>query len=83
MRYPEHYNHEDKLIVMSAMRKYLSAEGQMAMEWDKCRPSDQFRRADILHGQVVFLLRQIHRFEEALSKVVEHCNRIQTKEESK
>ena len=58
---PKHIRLKDGLTpeeicdTLDAVRKYATPEAQEALAWNRCRPSEQWRRADTLHREVIRL----------------------------
>ena len=60
------YSEDTQKVIDSVISRYCSHEGKTALEWTKCRPSDQFRRADMLQDEITKLALVIHGLETAI-----------------
>jgi hypothetical protein len=76
MRIPETYTEERKQKAHDAVMKHCTPDGIMALNWDKCRPSDQFRRADILHAEVLSLAARLEQAHQAVGKLADSLHQI-------
>lgn len=75
MRYPDYFSEEDKRNVRDAIERYCTSDGKTALNWSRCRPSDQYRRADMLEKELMGVLKLLSSFERGIDKLTTELSR--------